>query len=399
MKDKLQAFFSKITTKLKSLGKKKSDQNPDHTGEFQIDTDLDDIEINKPGANPKRNPAWKEKLTHLTSKVSKMAAENQKTQAIQGKITEHWDRLFTESYRGLIHQTFIWSLVFSLTFLVGKLMGLTLSALSPESKSNSGKIFIQPSSLENTLAVVKRENIFRAKQGGEAKIQKPKKVVISEAICDDSSASSRLPIKLINTIVLQDTVKSVASVQVRGSNDLQQFREGEKIDSFAKIGRIGRLKVFLRNLQNGQCEFIENDNKLTKSVKPISFLNPRDGKKLLEAQRPKGITNEGNNFAITKALLQEKLKDPAALFSSALAVEVKNPDGSISFKLSEVEPGGFFSFLGIENEDVITQINGRKITSATEILNLFSRIQSLSKLNLTIERDGTPTDRVYNIVE
>ncbi|MBF0298433.1 MAG: PDZ domain-containing protein [Oligoflexia bacterium] len=61
----------------------------------------------------------------------------------------------------------------------------------------------------------------------------------------------------------------------------------------------------------------------------------------------------------------------------------------MSFKITELVPGSIYSYLGIEENDKISKINGKKIAGLNEIMNLFASLQNLEKLQLTvIKEDG-----------
>ena len=47
----------------------------------------------------------------------------------------------------------------------------------------------------------------------------------------------------------------------------------------------------------------------------------------------------GNSFKIKRDLLDEKLKDINSLLTEAKAIPIQNPDGSMSFKIEQIQPG------------------------------------------------------------
>jgi type II secretion system protein C len=223
----------------------------------------------------------------------------------------------------------------------------------------------------------------------------PKKEKIAK--CDQAKSKSSLPIKLLNTVVLQDELKSIASVQVRSKSELKSVKIGEKIDSMAKVEKINRLEVIIKNLRSGQCEFIENKPRMT-AANNIKLMNNRKAKKFVaESKEIKGILNTGNDFTICKKLLQDKLKDIGAIIRQAKAIKLSNPDGTMSFKIVDIEPGSIYSFLGIEDNDIIKSINGKPIQTLNEVMGMFTQIASVDSLNIGLDRDGTSVPRKYKI--
>jgi acyl-CoA dehydrogenase family member 9 len=100
---------------------------------------------------------------------------------------------------------------------------------------------------------------------------------------------------------------------------------------------------------------------------------------------------------IKKTLLDEKMKDLQSILTQARGIPVTNPDGTMAFKIVEIDPGGIFPYLGIQDGDTITSINGKPIYSLNEVMNLFGRIRNLDQLSLGIKREGTESTQDYSI--
>jgi type II secretory pathway component PulC len=126
-------------------------------------------------------------------------------------------------------------------------------------------------------------------------------------------------------------------------------------------------------------------------------MTPAQSREFKANKKLPGIENNGNKFAISKNLLDEKLKDIGAVLTQAKAVKIQNPDGSLSFKMTELDPQGIFPYLGIQDQDIITSINGKPIYDMNEVMLLFGRIKGLDNLSLGIKRDGSDSVQEYNI--
>jgi type II secretory pathway component PulC len=91
------------------------------------------------------------------------------------------------------------------------------------------------------------------------------------------------------------------------------------------------------------------------------------------------------------------MKDINALLTQARGIKISNPDGTISFKIVDIQPGSIYSYLGIQDGDVISQINGEPIQELNEVMKLFGNMANLSKLNLGLGRGGETVTQNYNI--
>jgi type II secretory pathway component PulC len=307
-------------------------------------------------------------------------------------LTKNLEQLLSRQGRETIHQVCLVLLISAITYFFGKTTALFLKG-TPQidsSKTYSVQIDLDKDFNPSTLSQVRSINVFRTNTGLGSKKN------VADTKCEKAQQSSNLPIKLINTVVLQDSVKSLASVQVRGDRSLQEVREGEQISNLAKIFKITRLQILVKNLENGICEAIESD-KGRESRSPISVMSPSKSREFKANKKISGIENDGNKFSISKNFLDEKMKDISSILTQAKAIKIQNPDGTMSFKLTEMDPEGLFSYLGLQDQDIITSINGRPIYDMNEVMGLFGRIKNLDKLQLGVKREGSESVLDYNI--
>ena len=162
----------------------------------------------------------------------------------------------------------------------------------------------------------------------------------------------------------------------------------------AEIKKINAYKIVLKNLKTGTCEYIENKQKKPRG-KPIRIeKNPARAKALI-ASKDNRISAEGNKFKIKKSLVNEALADISSLLTKARAIQITNPDGSLCFKMTEVEAGSLYSQLNIQNDDIICGIDGKKISSLNDVMSKFGRLKDMDKIDLSIKRDGSDQDMEF----
>lgn len=309
-------------------------------------------------------------------------------------LTRSIEKLLSREGRETIHQVAIAVIICGITYTLGKVTALYLKGAPA---TNSARDFTVSIDMEKdfnvqTLTQVKGINIFRTNTGLNTKKK------IADTKCESAQQESGLPIKLINTVVLQDTVKSLASVQIRGDRSLQEVREGDQISNLAKIFKITRLEILVKNLESGVCESIGSDKAKEARGANISVMTPAQSRDFkANAKKMKGIENSGNKFVISKALLDDKMKDISAILTQARAIKIQNPDGTMAFKLTEMDPQGIFPYLGLQNDDIITSINGKPIYDMNEVMGLFAKIKNLDKLQLGVKREGNDSNLDYNI--
>lgn len=432
MMSKIRKLFSKFSKNHKvDVVDQEIGQNDvsDNTSEIQVKTS-DDQESQEYDLDLNQDLTWKDKLEskleHLKDFFNKIhfnrfksfniKESNESNNFIQrfskrlninlGPLDEKINNLdlsklhleiFSAKRRTNFNKAFLLSVVLIATYLVGSTIGKILSSSTQSRVANGISLLELDYSKElnkNMIVGIKDANIFKT-QSTEVENTEVKPIKELDLICKEATKNSTLPIKLINTIVLQDTVKSIASVQVRNS-ELLNFREGDKIDNIAQIGKIDRLGLVIKNLRDGSCEKVESKDMSPRKKANITVLNPKQSKEFKKnLKKVDGIENDGNNFTIKKSLLDEKMADISNVLTQARGIQITNPDGSLSFKIVDIEPGGIFSHLGIQDNDIITNINGSKINDLNEVMNLFSKITTIDQLKLTVIRGGSEVPLEY----
>lgn len=309
------------------------------------------------------------------------------------------EKTFSPDSRQIIHRSFLACMILGTSYYGGKLVATGLSSKVATKKSTKSTR-VAPYSASNYRSQMKsiaKSNLFNTKdpkEVGDVKpVEKPK--VDDKLVCLTAKKRSTLGIKLVNTIVLQDSVKSIASVQVRGSKKILNIREGEKINNNAEVGKINRLRLVVKNLKTGDCEYVENKPKGSRRS-PIKVISAKKGKPLLNKYKDSRIKNVGNNFKIKKKVRDEMLNNISEVLTQAKAIQIKNPDGTLAFKMTEVVPGSIYSKLNIQDGDIISGINGKKFTNLNDIMNLFGKIKEIDNFEITLRRDGSEQTLEYN---
>ncbi|MGH7779776.1 MAG: type II secretion system protein N [Candidatus Binataceae bacterium] len=92
----------------------------------------------------------------------------------------------------------------------------------------------------------------------------------------------------------------------------------------------------------------------------------------------------------------------ALAHSTDLATQIKatpNMDGSTQngYQLSEIESGSLFDDLGLEDGDVLTEINGRPVNNPAIAAGMIATLQMRPSIDVTVQRDGRPVELHYDI--
>ncbi|RLA65397.1 MAG: hypothetical protein DRQ88_03395 [Epsilonproteobacteria bacterium] len=334
-----------------------------------------------PDQNGQSNPA----LPHRKSKSSgkDILSDQALIHAFDPENRHFWQKIF------------VIALIASITYIFGSLVATKLvTIIIPKKVAPSLNAMAKKDTLLADLNTIKRVNLFNAKDEKAKKKVVKKKRLEKDVPCETAKVKSSLSLKLANTVALQNRVKSMAFIEVTGK-PAAGFHETDKIDNMARVDKIERLIIYIKNLRNRQCEYISNVDKKAKEKK-ITIMAPDEGKKAIRETMKKKIRVEGNKIFIKKSLKEEMLKDIGKILTQARAIQIKNPDGSLEFKMVEIEPGSIYSMLNLSNGDIISKIDGKPIQNLNDIMSMFGRIKNISNLSLTVKRNGEEKTKEYS---
>jgi len=154
------------------------------------------------------------------------------------------------------------------------------------------------------------------------------------------------------------------------------------------------MKLILKNLQTGDCEYASTENDMETPMPPLRIISPKAGKSLFKSMNP-NIKNTGNNFKIKRAYRDSLMNNMSEVLTQAKAIQITNPDGSLCFKMTEVVPGSIYSQLNIQENDIICNINGKKIENLNELMGLLGRIKEIDQFQIGLKRNGMTENLDY----
>ena len=211
---------------------------------------------------------------------------------------------------------------------------------------------------------------------------------ISKKDDSDSVTFSKLPLKLLGTLVHANPSRSVVSIYLKSSREIFSYRVGEKIKTLAEIMRIERKKVFFRNLNNGRMEYIEIPDELK-----VQWLAKKKSTSSSSSSQSDTL-----NFSVSRSVLNSYMDKLPSLLQQAKMIPVKGAEGDITgFKFGWIKKGSFFEKLGFKKNDILKQVNGEEISSPSEGLRLYNSLKNSENIALGIIRGGKEKTFEYTI--
>ncbi|MFZ1981564.1 MAG: PDZ domain-containing protein [Smithella sp.] len=161
-------------------------------------------------------------------------------------------------------------------------------------------------------------------------------------------------------------------VEERGSHKQKLYRLGDKIgqDKLIKITRNTAI------LKNGVREII------------LKIKETMEGP-LLPNSSGAGRNNAiSGNFTLSKKSVNENLSDLKSLTSQAVVRPFLNNGVQEGYAISNIAPNSLYEKAGIQNGDIIIDINNNRMQNANDILQVLNSMQSGSSMDLNVKRNG-----------
>ncbi|RKG71439.1 general secretion pathway protein GspC [Corallococcus exercitus] len=197
---------------------------------------------------------------------------------------------------------------------------------------------------------------------------------------------STLGIRLLGTLVAQDPRWSMASIHELPAGSARSLMLSDTIQG-ARVFAIERERILL--LVDGRLEYIDGSG----SAAPPVAVNVHPG-----AALGRGIRETGaDTYAVPREDVTEALTHLDDLMMQARVVPSFRDGRAVGFKLFSIREGSLYSRLGLRNGDVLQRINGLDLDSPDKALEAFNTLREARRIELLIERGGTPVRKVFDV--
>ena len=179
-----------------------------------------------------------------------------------------------------------------------------------------------------------------------------------------------LKIALLGTVVggQQDGFAVIEEVAKRKQG---LYRVGDNVEG-ATVKRILRGKVVLR--VNDKDEVLTMKEETSSRGEPQSPSGPG-------AQKESTVT-------VKRSEVDESLKDVHQLLSQVRIRPHFTEGVADGLAVSNIKPGSIFARMGLRNGDIVQGLNGRNIQTPDDVMEVYQRLKSGSRITVQVMRDG-----------
>jgi general secretion pathway protein C len=199
---------------------------------------------------------------------------------------------------------------------------------------------------------------------------------------------SSINAKLLGTMVSTNDKYSFATVSESGKKEAKNYRIAELIAGEGKIYAIERNRVYFT--VNGRKEYLEVDRMpgIYKTPSATASAGPSPSA---------GVKVDGNKVTVSKTKVDSTLQDLNQVIQQARMVPNYENGQVDGFKIFGIKSGSIFQDLGLQNGDVINNINGTQIDSLEKALPMLQLLKTESSYTIDITRKGSKQSMNINI--
>ena len=161
-------------------------------------------------------------------------------------------------------------------------------------------------------------------------------------------------------------------IEERGNHKQRLYRLGDKIGP-DKLIKITRNTATLRS----------EGREITLKIKATmeGSLLPNSPAAEISRAAPKSLT-------LSKKTVNENLNDLKSIMNQAIVRPFLNEGVQEGYILSNIAPNSLYEKMGLQNGDIITDINNRRMQSADDLLQMVNLMQSGNNIALSVKRNG-----------
>lgn len=214
---------------------------------------------------------------------------------------------------------------------------------------------------------------------------------------------SSLPLQLLATMESDDPAWSMATIRDLDSNSLGPYVANEAVRPGVTIFAVERGKVILLN--QGRREYISLGAEPAKpkpapvqSTRKATKAKSSKGKSVAIAGAEQAIDcSSANSCTVDRKFVESLLANPKQLMSQARMYPVRRDGEPAGFKVSRIQSGSLATLIGLQNGDVLSEINGQKLGSIDDAMGMYMKLRRASHLSVVVERGGAVITKEISI--
>jgi general secretion pathway protein C len=223
-------------------------------------------------------------------------------------------------------------------------------------------------------------------------------------VASDVPQASELNMKLLGAMVAAQPDYSMALIKNEDINQTLVVGVGDLVTDGAEIIEIRRDRVLIE--RNGQIEYIRMDKTIgadpsattaTATAPRRPSVSPRPAPR---AKKPSGNAVkkvDDDKFRVERDAIDKHVQDRKQLARQGRVVPNIKDGEREGLKMVGISPDSVYTQLGIQSGDVLRSVNGKKVNSSHQAMELFEAMKDRDSVTVEIERRGQKKRIQYDV--
>jgi type II secretory pathway component PulC len=185
--------------------------------------------------------------------------------------------------------------------------------------------------------------------------------------------------------------RSLAAVHLRGGTRVAH--PGAILGGYELV-EVARRRAYLRGPTGTACVLRAASTSHVATTTPNA--EPRGGRakvapaeQLSPEQLKAGVRQlDPHTFAVSRAVLEQALANPAALRRAGRFRPTTNPNGPTGLTLTRVGKSSVLGALGLQKGDVLTQLNGNALSDVSGAFSALRDLRAAGRVSVSLARNG-----------
>ncbi len=284
-------------------------------------------------------------------------------------------------------------------YLMSGMMGKAMQAfnrMSVKNEASSNVNFAVSNNYRDIEKSVKERNLFNStgefpnEAAADSKADTKKTDFDMNAPCNKASVN----VALVGTIYMGEGGPSIATMQESGYSESDVYKVGDNIVGFdqASIVKIERNKVILNNAGVKECLELAGyvQKQETDGFPNISPTSNPDGAKVAEGTQPEQPPGNSDCSFEENFVRDELGPGFSIIIQKARLVPNTTENQMNGFKIFAIDQSSMLGKTGLQNGDIITQVNETSLKQPEQGFTLYQAFQDEKEVRILILRRGAP---------
>jgi general secretion pathway protein C len=206
---------------------------------------------------------------------------------------------------------------------------------------------------------------------------------------DEDLQVTQLPLELLGTVASPNPQLSWAAIEDKETRKHMVLRLHDDVkEGKARVMRIEPKRVVLS--ENGELRELVLAENTGAPPLPKMSASTRPSRQSMAARRRPSRSRLAARPLQPPPGLEETIRNPAQLFSQARILPKYEDGEMVGVQVSAIQAGSLFEQIGIKDGDVITELNGIKISSPEESATILRELSEAQELAVTIRGPNGP---------